>query len=427
MPLKFTSTTLWDCLTKYRETAGISAETKKAFKPVICLRIHLETPCVCQATGPGISQMPLCEIQFSGALQWNEFIGAATKRTKQHKYPTNTFHLRKPGCWHSQAPNPSAHVAPLTGLRANPGRHCAPRNHGRCLPGSGGSRPGCALRDRRPRQVARSAPASPGAAGAAAAARGGPGACALPAPGPSPPGTPAGGDERDGGVPGVPAAPPPAPSPRMRGAPSPPPGRAAGEGERLSAHPFSSWPPVSAVGAAGSSRPASSCCRHHRGARRPPGSTRSEGEERVSDTRRPPGSADERSPPCYLRAPPPPAAGAGAPRPRCPAITPRLHGQDNMAPAGSPPEVKGVTVLTLAWHTRAPASAIFAEGNASCSPRRGRSASARRRHVCCGQPRRWDREAGTAPGRERREPSGMNRAGFTFPPALVSGGPWEAH
>lgn len=104
---------------KYGEPAGISAESKKAFKSIICLRIHLKTPCVCQATRPGISQMPLCELQFSGALQWNELIGTATKPMKQHKYPTNTFHPREPGCWHSQLPNRSAHVASLTRLPAN--------------------------------------------------------------------------------------------------------------------------------------------------------------------------------------------------------------------------------------------------------------------------------------------------------------------
>ncbi|KAM4785190.1 uncharacterized protein ACIQIH_004237 [Cyanocitta cristata] len=39
-----------------------------------------------------------------------------------------------------------------------------------------------------------------------------------------------------------------------------------------------------------------------------------------------------------------------------------------MAPAGAHPEVKGVTVLTLAWCTRAPAAAIFVKGGRAALP-----------------------------------------------------------
>ncbi|XP_056342929.1 collagen alpha-1(I) chain-like [Oenanthe melanoleuca] len=187
------------------------------------------------------------------------------------------------------------------------------------LPGSGGSRTAGparapASRDRRParsRARHRPLPAPPGQRQRRVRPRD----MRSAGRGPGPTGTPPGGRRSPGG-PGGPRQPPRALAAHARIAALPP-GRAAGEGERLSARPFSSWPPVSAGGAAGSSRPASSC-RRHRGARRPPGSAGSEGEDRVSDTRRPPGSAGERSPPRYLRAPPPPAAGAAAPRPRCP-------------------------------------------------------------------------------------------------------------
>ncbi|KAL2306631.1 hypothetical protein Nmel_004560, partial [Mimus melanotis] len=67
--------------------------------------------------------------------------------------------------------------------------------------------------------------------------------------------------------------------------------------------------------------------------------------------------------PCLPPPPVPPLRGRSAP-----AITPRLHGQDNMAPAAAHPEVKGVMVLTLAWHTWVPTAAIFAEGDRAVLP-----------------------------------------------------------
>ncbi|XP_039582010.1 collagen alpha-1(X) chain-like [Passer montanus] len=111
--------------------------------------------------------------------------------------------------------------------------------------------------------------------------------------------------------------------------------------------------------------------------------------------------------------PVPPLRGRAAP-----AITPRLHGQDNMAPAGAHPEVKGVTVLTLAWHIREPGAAILAEGGRAALPVPLAPAGAP-----TPEPPSLLRAAlrgsrgGT--GRRGRAPPGSreSRAGFTFPPA----------
>ncbi|XP_072712088.1 uncharacterized protein [Ciconia boyciana] len=169
----------------------------------------------------------------------------------------------------------------------------------------------------------------------------------------------------------APAAPrPPAPPPRMR---SGPPGRRGRA--RSSSLPFSSGPAVSARGSAAPPAPharrgAAATARgtlQRLPARLSSARRRSGGEDRVSST--PAGPRERwRAQPAPLLTLSPASRRQALPllplRGRfLPSFAPRLHEQDNMAPTGAYPEVKRVTVLTLAWNTRTPLATIFAEGS----------------------------------------------------------------
>lgn len=177
-------------------------------------------------------------------------------------------------------------------------------------------------------------------------------------PRPGPTGTPAG---------GVPAS-PPAPWPRMRGAPPPPDGR---RGRVSGFRPVPSRPgrrfPLPAPPVPHARRAAAAAAAAASGALQ--ARLEAKGETGSATLAGPPGAlASAARPATYTlpRLPPPPVPplrGRAAP-----AIAPRLHGQDNMAPAGAHPEVKGVTALTLTGRTRAPVAAIFAEGARAALP-----------------------------------------------------------
>lgn len=252
----------------------------------------------------------------------------------------------------------------------------------------------------------------------------------MPAPGPSPPGTPPGGAAQDGGSRGSPPAPP---RPRCacaarRRPPDGRRGRASGSLLVLS-RPGRRFP-LAAPPVPHARRAAAAAATAARGAL--PVRFGAKGKTGSATPAGPPGAlACAARPATYAlpRLPPPPVPplrGRAAP-----AITPRLHGQDNMAPAGAHPEVKGVTLLTLAWYTRAPAAAIFAEGGRAALPvslAPARSANTALppsllRAAPPSLPRAALRAGTAAPGEGGGDAllpgSRGNPAGFTLPPAVV--------
>lgn len=229
--------------------------------------------------------------------------------------------------------------------------------------------------------------------------------------GPVPTGDPAGGGRRrTGGSRGSPPA-PPAPSPRMRGAPLPPDGRRgrASASRLVPSRPGRRFP--LAAPPVPHTRRAAAAATAARGAL--PVRLGAKGKTGSAAPAGPPGAlACAARPATYAlpRLPPPPVPplrGRAAP-----AITPRLHGQDNMAPAAAHPEVKVVTALTLAWHTGVPAAAIFAEGGPAALPvsERQRRAAA---IFTAGSP------AGPAAGGSAGQPRRHREAGTRFCPGAL--------